>query len=218
MAQQLADAFVALDRDRCLTLVRERIDAGIPVTEIIDESRVGMGRIGDKYSSGEFFLSELVMAGHIFGECMKLLEPLIESHAKSKLGTIVVGTVAGDIHDLGKNIFCSLLRAEGFDVVDVGVDVPPERFVEAVREHEARIVGLSCLLTTAFGAMRQTVKAFEEAGMRSSVTILIGGSIVSERVRDEVGADGFATDAVVGVRECVRLVGAQNRTDKKESP
>jgi len=218
MAQQLADAFVALDRDLCLTLVRERIDAGIPVTEIIGESRIGMGRIGDKYASGEFFLSELVMAGHIFGECTKLLEPLIDGQAQSKLGTIVVGTVAGDIHDLGKNIFCSLLRAEGFDVVDLGVDVAPERFVEAVREHQAPIVGLSCLLTTAFGAMRQTVEAFEEAGMRSGVTVLIGGSIVSERVRDEVGADGFATDAVVGVRECVRIVEAQSGADREESP
>jgi len=218
MAQQLADAFVALDRDLCLTLVRERIDSGIPVTEIIDESRIGMGRIGDKYASGEFFLSELVMAGHIFGECTKLLEPLIDGQAQSKLGTIVVGTVAGDIHDLGKNIFCSLLRAEGFDVVDLGVDVAPERFVEAVREHQAPIVGLSCLLTTAFGAMRQTVTAFEEAGMRSDVTVLIGGSIVSERVRDEVGADGFATDAVVGVRECVRIVEAQSGADREESP
>jgi dimethylamine corrinoid protein len=216
MAQQLADAFVALDRDRCLTLVRERIDAGMPITEIIGESRVGMGRIGDKYAAGEF-LSELVMAGHIFGECMKLLEPLIEGHAHSELGTIVVGTVAGDIHDLGKNIFCSLLRAEGFDVVDLGVDVPPERFVEAVREHEARIVGLSCLLTVAFDAMRRTVQAFEAAGMRGSVTILIGGSIASDRVCDEVGADGFATDAVAGVRECVRIVGSLNGSDEEES-
>ncbi len=218
MTEQLADAFVALDRERCLALVRDRIDRGVPVTEIIDESRIGMGRIGDKYAAGEFFLSELVMAGHIFGESMKLLEPLIGDDAPSKLGTIVVGTVAGDIHDLGKNIFCSLLRAEGFDVVDLGVDVPPERFVEAVTESGARIVGLSCLLTVAFGAMRQTIEAFETAGLRERTTVLIGGSIVSERVRDEVGADGFATDAVVGVRECVRIVGSLAGTGEKEAP
>jgi len=208
MKEQLADAFVALDRERCLALVRESIDQGVPATEIIDQSRIGMGRIGDKYAAGEYYLSELVMAGHIFGESMKLLEPLIDGDATSKLGTVVVGTVAGDIHDLGKNIFCSLLRAEGFDVVDLGVDVPPERFVEAVTESGARVVGLSCLLTVAFDAMRRTVEGFEAAGLRDRITILIGGSIVSERVCAEVGADGFATDAVIGVRECVRIVGS----------
>ena len=135
---------------------------------------------------------------------------MIDAAEVTKLGVIVLGTVFGDIHDLGKNILCSLLRAEGFDVVDLGVDVPPDRFVEAARETGARIVGLSCLLTVAFDAMRRTVGAFSQAGLRDRVTILIGGSIVSERVCNEVGADDFSTDAVDGVRKCVQIISSLN--------
>jgi len=216
MTSRLVEAFLALDEDQCVALVQQRVEEGIAVADIIEECRIGMSQVGGRYASGEFFLAELVMAAHVFGECMNLIEPLIEVSAASNCGTIVVGTVAGDIHDLGKNLFCSLLRAEGFEVIDLGVDVPPERFVEAVREHRAPIVGLSCLLTVAFDAMRRTVEAFDQAGMRSDVTILLGGGVISERVCRTVGADDFTTDAVEGVRKCREIVSAQHRTEGVE--
>jgi methanogenic corrinoid protein MtbC1 len=212
MKLPLAEAFVALDTERCVALVRQNIEEGIEVTRIIDACRIGMTAVGDRYAAGEFYLSELVMAADIFSQCAALLEPLIGSAANVALGTVVVGTVAGDIHDLGKNILIALLRAEGFHVVDLGVDVPAERFVEAALETKARIVGLSCLLTVAFDAMRATVQAFEDAGIRNEVTLLIGGSIVSERVCRDVGADGYATDAVLGVRRCVALATGKGNT------
>ena len=216
MTRQLASALASLDQDRCLELVQQEIEKGTEVTEIIDECRAGITQVGEKFALGEFYLGELMMAAHVFSECMILLEPLIDATEITKLGVVVLGTVSGDIHDLGKNILCSLLRAEGFDVVDLGVDVPPEQFVKAARETGARIVGLSCLLTVAFDAMRRTVDAFSRAGLRDSVTILIGGSIVSERVCSAVGADDFSTDAVDGVHKCVRIISSLNGTSREE--
>jgi methylmalonyl-CoA mutase cobalamin-binding domain/chain len=208
MKAGLAQAFVDLDDDTVLAEVRAQLEAGRDPVEIIEQCRLGIVEVGDRFACGDYYLSELIMAADIFQRSMALIEPHLETaSAGPSLGTVVIGTAKGDIHDLGKNIVVILLRCEGFDVVDLGVDVPPDQFVKTLLETDARIVGMSCLMTNAFEAMQATVQAIEAAGIREKVQILIGGGPVDERVRAYVGADSYSRDAVEGVRACRRLAG-----------
>jgi methylmalonyl-CoA mutase cobalamin-binding domain/chain len=205
-----SEAFLALDDEATLAQVRADLEAGRDPVEIIELCRQGITQVGERFACGEFYLSELIMAADIFQRSMALVEPhLGMAVAAPSLGKVVIGTVKGDIHDLGKNIVTVLLRCEGFDVVDLGVDVPPERFVETLSETGARVVGLSCLMTTAFGSMKSTVEALAEAGLRQGIYVIVGGGPVDERVCEYVGADFFARDAVAGVRACSRALAGQ---------
>jgi methylmalonyl-CoA mutase cobalamin-binding domain/chain len=201
------EAFLGLDDEAALAQVRAQLEAGQDPLAIIEMCRLGITQVGERFACGQFYLSELIMAADIFQRSMALVEPHLEAAvAGPGPGMVVIGTVKGDIHDLGKNIVTVLLRCEGFDVVDLGVDVPPERFVEALSETGARVLGLSCLLTTAFASMKSTVEALVEAGLRQEVYVLVGGGPVDERVCKYVGADLFARDAVAGVRACFRFL------------
>ena len=200
---QLADALASLDEDEVAKLVRERIDAGIDAMSVINECRSGMDIVGERYKSGEYFLSELVVSGEIFKECMKVLEPLLKAGGQQEtLARMVLGTVKGDIHNIGKDIVAVLLKGAGFEVHDLGVDVAPQAFVEKLVETEAPILGLSGLLTPSFESMKETVEAVEAAGLRDRVRVIVGGGVVTELVRKHVGADAFSSDGLRGVEMC----------------
>ncbi len=203
MQRTLSQAFLDADAALAQGIVRERLEANEDPVGIIEDCRRAITDVGDRFGRGELYLSELIMAGDMFQKCVALIEPhLTAGSAGPVFGKIVLGTVQGDIHDLGKNIVAVLLRCSGFEVIDLGVDVPPQRFVEAVMASGATILGMSCLLTTAFDAMKTTVQSIDRAGLRDKVWIVIGGGPVDDRVAGYVGADRSVHDAVEGVRAC----------------
>lgn len=193
LAQKLSD----LEEDAVLAIVRRELEAGTPAQEILDACREGMLGVGKRYESGEYFVSDLMMAGEVFKEAAALLgDQLAASQAPTK-GTVVIGTVKGDIHDIGKDLVVTLLRTNGYKVVDVGVDAPPESFVEAVRESGATVAGLSGLLTVGYDAMRETVTALKGLGL--PLKVMIGGGPVNEAVREYTGADAWGQDAQAAI-------------------
>ncbi|MBS7604908.1 MAG: corrinoid protein [Candidatus Bathyarchaeia archaeon] len=199
----IKSAIVNLDIENIQRLCLEAIKAGIPAYDIIMKGfSKGLEIVGENYERGEYYLAELVVAGETVKEGMKVLEPYLKGDEAQKIGKVVIGTVRGDLHDIGKNIVAILLRASGFDVIDLGVDVPPERFVEAVREHKPDIVAMSALLTTTMNEMENVIKALKEAGLRNNVKVIIGGAPVTDEFAKKIGADAAAKDAVEGVNIC----------------
>ncbi|QGP91132.1 Methionine synthase [Neomoorella glycerini] len=200
----LAEALRDLNEKKVYELVDKMLEQGASPEKIISECNEGMVAVGDLFASNQYFLTELMFSAEIMKEVMQKLEPLMESSgvAERSAGTVVIGTVKNDIHDIGKNIVVSLLRSHGFKVVDLGVDVPAEKFVEAVRETGAKVLGLSALLNSTYPEMKNVVEAITEAGLREQVKIIIGGTICNETVRKFTGADFYANDAVTGVKIC----------------
>jgi len=199
LADKLADLLCELEEDAVLAQARERVSRGDDPLEIIEECRRGMETVGRRFENKEYFITELIMAGEIFGAVMEIVEPALKGRQAATIGKIVVGTVQGDIHDIGKNIVRTMLRCSGFEVYDLGVDVPPEKFVEKIKEVGAPLVGLSALMTTSFNPMKETVEAIASAGLRDKVKILIGGGPVNEKVREFVGADAFGKDVTTAI-------------------
>ncbi len=198
---ELVDALRDLDEVRVHALVDEKIQAGVPPMEIVAAANEGMVAVGELFSDGTYFISQLIFSSQILKAIMAKLEPLLaeSEDAVASGGTIVIGTVKGDIHDIGKDIVITLLRGTGFDIVDLGVDVPAEKFVEALRDSNAKAVGISALLNSTYPEMKNVVDAIAEAGLRDKVKIVIGGTPVNEQVRAYSGADFYAKDAVDGV-------------------
>lgn len=197
---ELAVALRDLEEDRVHELVEEKLAAGISPLEIIAECNEGMSGVGELFSRDEYFLSQLMFSAEILKAVMSRLEPLLEKKDNTKSpGLVIIGTVQGDIHDIGKNITLSLLKGAGFDVIDMGVDVPAEKFVEKVRETGAKVLGLSALLNLTYPEMKHVVEAIQEAGLRDNVNIIIGGAPCNEQVREFTGADFYAPDAMAGV-------------------
>ncbi len=206
----LIDGLNDLDEDKVLALVRQRLRNGDDPLEIIRDCQMGMRRVGERYAAGEYYLSGLIMSGEIFREVVELAQPALEqSRTAESFGRVVVGTVQGDIHDIGKNMFGMLLSCYGFAVIDLGVDVPLEDFVTRAIAARPDVVGLSGLLTISYEAMRDTIAALraEAARLGLAFPILIGGSQLDARVCRYVGADYWATEAMDGVRICQRLLG-----------
>lgn len=198
----LFQSVVELEEAKAYELVKQLIDDGSDPKEIIEILRKAVEAIGDKFSKKEYFLTELVMAGEIFKQSAMILEPALEKDAvkeKSK-GVVVVGTVKGDVHDIGKNIFITLLKSAGFEVYDLGVDIPAQDFVEKVKETNAQVVGYSGLLTVALEAMKETTEALKSEGLRDKVKIIIGGLPSDEMWMKEAGADAFTDSAFEGVK------------------
>lgn len=189
--------------------VKRQLNEGIPPEEIFAELQKGMEIIGDRYQAQEYYLSELIMAADIFNNAAALLQEKFQSDEKDKIATMVLGTVAGDIHDIGKNIVSLIFNSNGFKVIDLGVDVPVQRFVEAVKEYKPQLVGLSCLLTTSFDNMKATVDALEDVGLRNGVKVLVGGGPLDQATCDYVGADALCKDAPVGVAVAKKLLGVE---------
>ncbi|MBI4321262.1 MAG: corrinoid protein [Chloroflexi bacterium] len=206
---ELADALRDLDEEKVYQLVEARLRGGIPPLTIVGECNAGMVAVGELFSSGEYFLSDLIFSAEIFKAVMGCLEPLLQDGSGiESFGKVVIGTVKGDIHDIGKNVVASLLRGHGFEVVDLGVDVPAERFVAAAQETGAKVLGMSALLNITYQEMKNVVQALAEAGLRDKVTVVIGGRPCNELVRQFVGADFYAPDAVAGVAICSRVYGS----------
>jgi len=200
---KLRDAIVNLDIEGVQKACREAVDAGILAYKAVTDGMAkGMEIVGEKYENGEYFLAELIMAGETMKEGMKVLEPYLKGGEVKKIGKVVIGTVRGDLHDIGKNIVVTLLNAAGFEVVDLGVDVSPEKFVETVKQNNPDIVGMSALLTTTMIEMENVIKALKEAGLRDKIKIIIGGAPITQEYAENIGADAAARDAVEGVNIC----------------
>lgn len=208
--KQIAEMLRDLEEKRVYDLVEREIANGVSPMTIIEQCNEGMTAVGELFASKKYFISQLIFSGEILKTVMGRLDPLLTSTEKSNsLGKVVIGTVKGDIHDIGKNIVITLLRGAGFEVLDLGVDVPPEKFVEAVRTTGARVLGLSALLNFTYPEMKNVIDAIAGAGMRERVKIIIGGAPVNEQVRDFAGADYYAKDAVDGVGLCKKIYSSQ---------
>jgi corrinoid protein of di/trimethylamine methyltransferase len=196
--------------DKTVDLTRQAIEAGVEPLTIIDEGLVpGMNVVGEKFQSGEYFLPHLIIAASGMQQAMELLEPELKARqeAVERAGTVVIGSVAGDIHEIGKSLVGTMMAATGFQVYDMGVDVPTETFVAKVQETGADVLGLSALLTTTMTVQREIIEALEEAGIRDQVKVIIGGAPVNQEWADTIGADGYAEDAVGAIELVNRLIG-----------
>ena len=208
-SENIVTAIIELDEPTALQLAEEMMKAGTDPVQILERCRQGMSTVGEKFEAGEFFLSEMIMAAEIFTQVMELIRPQLMRSVTEKRGKIVIGTVEGDVHDIGKNIVIALLEAEGFEVVDLGVDVPPEAFVSAIKEHKPDIVGMSSLLTVALEATKKTVDAITEAGLRDKVKIIIGGGRIDIHATDYIKPDAATDNAAQGDKLCMRLMGGE---------
>ncbi|MDW8033789.1 MAG: corrinoid protein [Nitrososphaerota archaeon] len=200
---KLREAIVNLDLDASKNLTKECLEKGISPSEIVSEGiSVAMEEVGKKFESSEYFLSELIVAGEIGKEITQMLKPYLKESEIRKKGKVVIGTVKGDLHDIGKNIFGMMLEAAGFEVIDLGTDVPPEKFVEAARNIKPDIIGMSALLTVTMGEMENVINALKEAGLRDKVKVIVGGAPLTEEFARKIGADAYGKDAVAGVEIC----------------
>ena len=201
MTGDLAKALAELQEQEALDITRARLDAGEDPNKVLADARKGMGIVGDRFAKGEYFIPDLVYSGEILKQVTDLVRPKLTGSAtrEKKLAKIVLGTVAGDIHDIGLNIVEFMLDTNGFEVYNLGVDVPPQKFVEKTRETGAPIVALSGFLTLAFDSMKETVKALETAGIRKNIKIMIGGGQIDEQVKNYTGADAYGKDAMEAV-------------------
>ena len=199
--EQLRDGLLALDMDAALKATNSviKLQNKSEVKEAVDAVTQALQVVGKRFQEGEWFLAELVYAGEIAKEVMNLLSPLMQAELSQSRGTIVIGTVANDLHDLGKNIFINYARSAGFKVIDLGVNVPTEKFVNAVKEHKPLALGMSCLLTSTEGELGKVVQELKRQNMREKVKVIIGGAALSERVARDISADAFAPDAITGI-------------------
>lgn len=200
MGDRLIKAMADLDEEQTLLIVKEQIASGRSCVRIVEDCRKGVEIVGQKYGDGEYFLSDLIMSEEIFRGVMELLEPHISSQDPPGGVPIVMGTVEGDIHDLGKNILIYLLRSNGFRVYDLGVNVPPGKFVEAVNETGARIIGMSVLLSFCVGSAKKVVDLLQEVGLRDQIKVIIGGYPVDQVVKEYTGADDYANDIAQAIK------------------
>ena len=200
MSEDLISALADLQEEEALRITTKRLDAGDDPLKLLEDSRNAMEIVGKRFADGEYFIPELVYSGEILKEISEMVKPKLTQTAELKrLGKIVFGTVAGDIHDIGKNIVTFMLDVSGFEVYDLGIDVPVQKFVEKIEETKAEIVGLSGFLTLAFDSMKQTVEAIKAAGLRDRVKIMIGGGQIDEQIKKYTGADACGTDAMAAV-------------------
>ena len=203
----LGKAIEAGDRATAVPLTREAIAAGVPVQEILDAMTEAMAVTGARFQANEVWVPGMLIAARAMKECMAILEPLLVQAGIKPKYTAVIGTAQGDLHDIGKNLVAMMWRGANFNVIDLGTNVSADRYVAAVREHQANIVGVSALLTTTMPAMKEAVIALRAAGL-AGLKIVIGGAPVTQEFANEIGADGFAADAGSAVEVVQRLVGA----------
>jgi corrinoid protein of di/trimethylamine methyltransferase len=208
----LRQAVIDGDAAAAGTLAQQALDTGVPPLAAIDEGLVpGLSFVGEEFGKGELFLPDMMLAARAMQRAMDILEPVLKDQAAQRhvVGRVVIGTVKGDIHEIGKNLVGMMLSTSGFEVHDLGVDVAPDRFVEAAREHHADIIGVSALLTTTMAGQRTVVEALAAAGLRDSVRVMVGGAPASESWAAEIGADGYSEDAIGAVALARRLLGAE---------
>jgi len=209
MAENLVSTLADLKEKEALRIVQDRLNAGDDPLSILNDARRALEIVGKRFADSEYFIPELVYSGEILKEITDMVKPKLAKAAEVKrLGKVVFGTVAGDIHDIGKNIVVFMLDVNGFEVYDLGVDVPAQKFVEKIKESGAPIVGLSGFLTLAYDSMKQTIAAIKAAGLRDKVKVMIGGGQISEEIRKYAGADAYGKDAMTGVTLAKKWAGA----------
>ncbi len=208
--ERLTQAIINLDEQMVTDTINKMIASNVELTDIIEACRDGMTVIGELFEKGDYFLSEMVMASELLTDIISRLKKKAERSYISPLGTVVIGTVKGDIHYIGKDIVVNVLEANGYQVIDLGVDVSPEKFVEAIITNKPEVVGLSGLITEAIGPMKKTVDAIKAAGLRDKVKIIIGGGIVNEVISSYVGADKWANNVSTGLKEINAWAGEKN--------
>jgi len=200
MDKKLVDLMADLKEEEVLALVKEKITKGEDAMGILDDARSAMEVVGKRFESSEYFIPDLMMAGEILRQISDIVRPLLEkTTGPQKLGKVIIGTVAGDIHDIGKDIVTFMVDVSGYEVLDLGIDVPVEVFVEKIKEFQPQVVGLSGFLTLAFDSMKNTVEAIEKAGLRDKVKIMIGGGQMDDEVRKYAKADAYGKDAMAAV-------------------
>jgi 5-methyltetrahydrofolate--homocysteine methyltransferase len=205
--QGLAEALIRGDRETVAKLTQEAVDEGVSPKQILDDGLVaGMNVVGARFKANEFYVPEVLIAARAMHAGMDILKPLLAESDVAPAGVVAIGTVKGDLHDIGKNLVAMMLEGAGFDVRDLGVDVAPERFVEEVG-NGAQVVALSALLTTTMPSMADVINAAQEAGVRGQVKVMIGGAPVTQNYADEIGADGYAPDAASAVDKARELLG-----------
>jgi methanogenic corrinoid protein MtbC1 len=210
MAANLVNALADLKEEEALKIVKDRLGAGEDPLKILEDARKGMEIVGKRFADSEYFMPDLVYSGEILKGVTELVKPKLAKAAESKkLGKVVFGTVAGDIHDIGKNIVVFMLDVNGFEVYDLGVDVPVQKFVDKIKATGAPVVGLSGFLALAFDSMKDTVEAIKKAGLRDKVKIMIGGGQMSDEIKKYTGADAYGKDAMAGVTLAKKWIGAK---------
>jgi trimethylamine corrinoid protein len=201
MRDQLVKAVSDMQEEEAIRLVKAMLDSGTDPQVILDAAKEAMSIVGTRYEHKEYFLPELIIAGDLLKEIAALTKPKVKAHANGKArGKVLLGTVAGDIHDIGKDVVSFMLDANSFEVIDLGVDVPAEVFVQKIREMKPAVVGLSGFLTMAFDQLKLTITAIKDAGLRDTVKIMIGGAIMDANVATYVGADAYGADATAAVK------------------
>ncbi len=194
--ERLSTAILEGNREKTPKLVQKGLDQGLVPKDILDNGLVlGMNEVGVRFKRGDMFVPEVLMSAEAMQAGLRVLRPHLAASGAELIGKIVIGTVKGDLHDIGKNLVGMMCEGAGFDVVDLGFDVAPEKFIEAIKEHQPNIVGMSALLTTTMRAMGHTVNAIEEAGLRESVKIMVGGAPVDAEFAERIGADGYGSNA-----------------------
>ncbi len=200
MSEKLVDAIVNMKEEEAISVTNELIEGGEDPVKILDACREAVGVVGKRFEEGTYFLPELIMAGEMLSNISKIVKPKLQGTQDSKKeGKVLIGTVEGDIHDIGKDIVTFMLDVNGFDVLDLGIDIPPAKFVEAIKDFQPEVVGLSGFLTLAFDSMVETVKAIKDAGLRDKVKIMIGGGQIDDVIKEYTGADAYGLDAIAAV-------------------
>lgn len=208
MSKKLVDAMVHMKEQEAVDIAKGMIQAGEDPLKILAACKEAMDTVGKRFEKGEFFLPELVMAGEMLRQISDIVKPLVKGGLETKrLGKVIIGTVEGDIHDIGKDIVVFMLDVNGFEVIDLGIDVPVKKFVDAIKESKAPVVGLSGFLTLAFDSMKTTVDAISKAGLRDKVKIMIGGGQIDDEVRKYTGADAYGLDAMEAVSLTKKWIG-----------
>jgi methanogenic corrinoid protein MtbC1 len=210
MLDKLLDAMVNMKEKDAIETARALLDKGEDPLSILNICTQAMQTVGERFENGEYFLPHLMMAGEMLKQISQMVKPKLQGGmSKKKWGRVVIGTVEGDIHDIGKDIVTFILDVNGFEVRDIGIDAAPDRFVEAINEFHPQVVGMSGLLTLAYDSMKNTVEAIEKAGLRDGVKIMIGGGQMSDNVKTYVGADAYCKDAIEGLNLTKKWTGGQ---------
>lgn len=210
MAGDLCSTLADLKEKEALAIVQDRLNAGDDPLGILNDARRAMEIVGKRFAASEYFIPDLVYSGEILKSINDMVKPKMTQAGEVKRGgKVIIGTVAGDIHDIGKDIVVFMLDVNGFEVYDLGVDVPVQKFIDKIKESGAPVVGLSGFLTLAYDSMKQTIEAIQDAGLRDNVKVMIGGGQITEEIRKYTGADAYGRDAMVGVSLAKKWTGAE---------
>jgi 5-methyltetrahydrofolate--homocysteine methyltransferase len=207
--ERISTAILEGEPEKAADLVQKGLDQGLAAKDILDNGMVvGMGEVGVRFKAGDMFVPEVLMSADAMQAGLYVLRPHLVASGVKLIGTIVMGTVKGDLHDIGKNLVNMMCEGSGFQVVDIGFNADPEKFIEAIKEHQPDVVGMSAMLTTTMRAMAHTIKAIEEAGLRDQVKIMVGGAPVDAAFAERIGADGYGSNAPAGSDLARKFVGA----------